>query len=184
MSNVLKSDLIKFLDTLEGPTIDTSQIQKKFFAYTRSNHVARSIQTCLDMHPSLSSDYSKNLTYEGYIQEVVPKISYGRRFGHSYGIAKYLLENKGKKKVLVYTYQRGVLDYRDIFNNLIQSVGEPITNYAKFMPYTHGHQFVTFSNYDAVIFEEPGLCHPKVLEDLIQQARQANTQVIFVGTLP
>lgn len=116
--NLNVQHLSKVLNKTHQPTISMDTLLEEYdlvqIREQRTQLVASTIEGLLASHsvfngkPSLRKDLARSLTLEGYYQEIIPKISFGRRQHHTTGACRYIADNPNTKILFVTCFQSQV----------------------------------------------------------------------------
>lgn len=99
-------DLRNILDHIESnntAVVSLKELEKQLVLVPLVNSISTLIKTKADAYiaPSLRDTLSYELSPEGYIAEIIPRICLGRRSGHSTAVAKFVQDNPNENIIIV-----------------------------------------------------------------------------------
>lgn len=147
MSNYNINLLIHILKQAEQTHINLEELNDKYQAVERSNFVCNTITKIVDFESPLNfrdtSHYGRELvstnSIYNYILSYVPKINFGRRFGHTSGLIKFLqIENQNRKRKTTIVFPHMALEthFKDTLKQMCTSL-----EYTQILSFT----FLTYS---------------------------------------
>lgn len=99
-------DLRNILDHIESnntAVISLKELEKQLVLVPLVNSISTLIKTKANAYPvtSLRDTLTYELSPEGYISEIIPRICLGRRSGHSTAVAKFVQDNPNESIIIV-----------------------------------------------------------------------------------
>lgn len=192
MSEINKNDLLKYLQTHNDPTVDTAELHAAVNRYLGSNLVSQAIEGAIRLSPFFSSAtsdrYLDSICVEEYLSTCVPRLSFGRQFGHSIGLVKYLISNACKKTCLVITptehmskeLNSNVESYTNFSIGIKDVADIAAASMPAFKPVILG---LDFKRYGAIIIDEYSFLTDEQIELIATMSFKHRIPLLFLGTV-
>lgn len=186
-------DLRNILDHMESnntAVVNLKELEKQLVLVPLVNSISTLIKTKANAYPvpSLRDTLSYELSPEGYIAEIIPRICLGRRSGHSTAVAKFVQDNPNENIIIVSPSAVMLEEYRKLLNLPRSSTPLRSAN----IQYNPSVLFVTQSNFqthynsssslikqDPIIIVESESLSTRFLQNLPQDILKK--RVIVVG---
>mgnify|MGYP003603217784 CR=1 FL=1 len=186
-------DLRNILDHMESnntAVVNLKQLEKQLVLVPLVNSISTLIKTKANAYPvpSLRDTLSYELSPEGYIAEIIPRICLGRRSGHSTAVAKFVQDNPNENIIIVSPSAAMLDEHRKLLNLPRSSTPLRSAN----IQYNPSVLFVTQSNFqthynsssslikqDPIIIVESEALSTRFLQNLPQDILKK--RVIVVG---
>lgn len=186
-------DLRNILDHMESnntAVVNLKQLEKQLVLVPLVNSISTLIKTKANAYPvpSLRDTLSYELSPEGYIAEIIPRICLGRRSGHSTAVAKFVQDNPNENIIIVSPSAAMLDEHRKLLNLPRSSTPLRSAN----IQYNPSVLFVTQSNFqthynsssslikqDPIIIVESESLSTRFLQNLPQDILKK--RVIVVG---
>lgn len=186
-------DLRNILDHMESnntAVVNLKELEKQLVLVPLVNSISTLIKTKANAYPvpSLRDTLSYELSPEGYITEIIPRICLGRRSGHSTAVAKFVQDNPNENIIIVSPSAAMLDEHRKLLNLPRSSTPLRSAN----IQYNPSVLFVTQSNFqthynsssslikqDPIIIVESEALSTRFLQNLPQDILKK--RVIVVG---
>ena len=186
-------DLRNILDHMESnntAVVNLKELEKQLVLVPLVNSISTLIKTKANAYPvpSLRDTLSYELSPEGYIAEIIPRICLGRRSGHSTAVAKFVQDNPNENIIIVSPSAAMLDEHRKLLNLPRSSTPLRSAN----IQYNPSVLFVTQSNFqthynsssslikqDPIIIVESEALSTRFLQNLPQDILKK--RVIVVG---
>lgn len=186
-------DLRNILDHMESnntAVVNLKELEKQLVLVPLVNSISTLIKTKANAYPvpSLRDTLSYELSPEGYIAEIIPRICLGRRSGHSTAVAKFVQDNPNENIIIVSPSAAMLDEHRKLLN--LPRSSTPLRNAN--IQYNPSVLFVTQSNFqthynsssslikqDPIIIVESESLSTRFLQNLPQDILKK--RVIVVG---
>lgn len=186
-------DLRNILDHMESnntAVVNLKELEKQLVLVPLVNSISTLIKTKANAYPvpSLRDTLSYELSPEGYIAEIIPRICLGRRSGHSTAVAKFVQDNPNENIIIVSPSAAMLDEHRKLLNLPRSSTPLRSAN----IQYNPSVLFVTQSNFqthynsssslikqDPIIIVESESLSTRFLQNLPQDILKK--RVIVVG---
>lgn len=174
-------DLRNILDHMESnntAVVNLKELEKQLVLVPLVNSISTLIKTKANAYPvpSLRDTLSYELSPEGYIAEIIPRICLGRRSGHSTAVAKFVQDNPNENIIIVSPSAAMLEEYRKLLNLPRSSTPLRSAN----IQYNPSVLFVTQSNFQT----HYNSSSPLIKQDPIIIVESESLSTRFIQNLP